>query len=63
MNFDYGLWTSSIWTWDVSGLPTQSLHSLSLKLLKLFFDNVLLENGGLPLAVQRLCLCLCLLGI
>ena len=48
MNFDYGLWTSSIWTWDVSGLPTQPLHSLSLRLLKLFFDNALLENGASP---------------
>ena len=38
-NLDLGIWTSSL---------DYQLNSLSLRLFKPFFDNVLLEHGGLP---------------
>ena len=40
---DFGL---LLWTEDDSGLPTGPLTTQ--RLLKHFFDNVLLEHGGLP---------------
>ena len=43
-----GIWTSSM-DWGVlKAQGYQLVHSLSLRPLKPFFDNVLLEHGGLP---------------
>ena len=43
MDFGLLLWTED----DPTQLPTGP-HSLKLRLLKRFFDDVLLEHGGLP---------------
>ena len=44
-NLDFGL---LLWTWNDLVLPTGPLTSLFIRLLKAFFDNVILEHGEVP---------------